>query len=811
MAWARAASRARLVATFGPLVALCSLLPSSARAEEEALVLRGPGQSGPEWIRAPFRARAGDDPAWAAPGLDASGWQAVGSALRHGATVAGWSGIGWFRLKVDVPPELAGRPVPLHGRYAGAAELFVDGVRQFAVGDPGAVASTGTTPVDFRADPPRWVIFPRAGRHVIAVRFASRHLAALGRIDFPAGFELALGHPPGARASTTASALRLAPPFIGATVALALLHLLLFLFHRDRRENLHYALAALGVAAITASQEALGRATTATQVLLFVGAFGAAVSLSSVLLLRFYYAVFAPRLPRRYWALLVVGGCVALAAWATPRTVYYGFAGLVSLEQFRVLIVAVARRVSGAWIIGLGGALWVAGAALQMLGDTGLIPLLSHAYLYGFLVLLASISVYLARDIARDKDALARKLVEIEELSAKERRAKERYRAIFETTGTGTILFDDDAVISLANDEWAKLTGYARPEIEGKLTWMAFFSEQSLEKMKGYHAVRSRDPAAAPRTYEAQLRDRRGKLHDGVVTINLVPGTTERVGSFLDLTELKRAQQQMIRADKMAALGQIIAGVAHEINNPNNFIHFNLPILRRYVEAMRPLLELELEKNPDLEVLNLRYEAFLEDLFKLIENMEHGSQRITAIVSDLKNYIRGGEDLELKPESVAKVIDQVMALVGKQVGKMVTRFDVEVAEGLPPVRMNAGKIEQVLINLVINAGQAADKASSWVKLTARATAAGDGVEVLVEDNGAGIPVESLEQIFEPFFTSKGRDAGTGLGLSISQQIVEEHGGRIEVTSELGRGSCFTVRLPAARSDGGAARASIISN
>jgi signal transduction histidine kinase len=165
----------------------------------------------------------------------------------------------------------------------------------------------------------------------------------------------------------------------------------------------------------------------------------------------------------------------------------------------------------------------------------------------------------------------------------------------------------------------------------------------------------------------------------------------------------------------------------------------------------------------------------------------------------LKSYIRSGEDLEMTNGSVAKVVDRVMALVGKQVGKMVRRFDVTVAEQLPPVRMNAGKMEQVLINLLINAGQAtAEKEGSRVALTARASAAGDGVEILVEDDGVGIPADNLEQIFEPFYTTKGRENGTGLGLSISQQIVEEHGGRIDVASEVGRGSRFTVRLPAVR-------------
>jgi PAS domain S-box-containing protein len=553
---------------------------------------------------------------------------------------------------------------------------------------------------------------------------------------------------------------------------------------------------ARGVGATAVSRHVFRYAPSATWVLLIRGAFGAAVVLTSVALLRFYYAVFLPRLPRGYFTILAIGSCLALSAWTLPKVSYYGFAVLVSIEQARVLVRAVVRRVDGAWIIGIGGALWVAGATVQMLGDTLVAPILSDAYLYGFLALLGSISVYLARDIARDKGSLARKLVEIGELAAKERRAMERYRTIFETTGTATIIFDEDAVISLANDEWAALTGYARQEIEGTMTWRTFFSGPSLEKMRGYHELRARDPGAVPRTYEAQLKDRRGKLHDGVVTIALVPGTTERVGSFLDLTDLKRAQKQMMLADKMAALGQIIAGVAHEINNPNNFIYFNLPILRRYVEAIRPYLELQLDKDPDLTLLNMRYEVFLEDLFKLIENMEHGSQRITSIVSDLRSYIRSGEDLEMKTGSIGKVIDQVMALVGKQVQKMVKRFDVDVAADLPQVRMNAGKIEQVLINLVINAGQAADKDPSWVKLSARAVDGGDAVEIRVEDNGAGIPAQSLEQIFDPFFTTKGRDTGTGLGLSIARRIAEEHGGRIDVTSELGQGACFTVRLPA---------------
>ncbi|MCP4603128.1 MAG: PAS domain S-box protein [Proteobacteria bacterium] len=375
---------------------------------------------------------------------------------------------------------------------------------------------------------------------------------------------------------------------------------------------------------------------------------------------------------------------------------------------------------------------------------------------------------------------------------------KLRYRTIFDTAGTGMISFGEDSIITMANDEWIELSGYSKEETIGKLTWIPFFTDKSLARMKRYHEMRSKDPSSVPRAYEAQFVDRQSRIHDGIVNIQIIPGTQQRVASFQDMTDLKQAQQQMYRADKMAALGQIIAGVAHEINNPNNFIYFNLPILRKYIEAIRPLLEQHLEKEPDLKILNMKYELFLEDVYKLLENMEHGSQRITGIVSDLKNYIRSDEAKDFKIEGIGAVINQVMTLVGKQVRKMVKRFDVDIAEDLKPCKMNPGKIEQVLINLVINAGQAADKEDSWVRLAARPAENDDKlIEILVEDNGAGIPKENLDQVFEPFFTSKSREAGTGLGLSISHQIVEEHGGTIEVESELGKWTCFAIRLPVA--------------
>ncbi len=299
--------------------------------------------------------------------------------------------------------------------------------------------------------------------------------------------------------------------------------------------------------------------------------------------------------------------------------------------------------------------------------------------------------------------------------------------------------------------------------------------------------------------FDAQ--DNEGRWFQSNVTFMELDGKQSIMLTNVDITEARRAQDEMYRADKMAALGQIVAGVAHEINNPNNFIYFNLPILRRYIEALTPLLEARLEEEPDLKILRMPYQVFLDDVFKLLENMEHGSERITGIVSDLKTYVRSDEDQDLKTEQVAPSVERVMTLVGKQVRKMVKRFDVEIADGLPSVVMNASKIEQVLINLLINAGQAADKEESWVKLSARhAPGTAGRVEIRVEDNGAGISEDCQKKIFEPFYTSKGREQGTGLGLSISHRIIEEHGGCIDCDSTVGEGTCFTVTLPAAAAE-----------
>ncbi len=316
------------------------------------------------------------------------------------------------------------------------------------------------------------------------------------------------------------------------------------------------------------------------------------------------------------------------------------------------------------------------------------------------------------------------------------------------------------------------------------------------EEIESNRAARAKAEEEGKNQFRYESRDAKGRWLEVTGSVVNLKGEEAVITTSLDLTERKLAEQQMFRSEKMASLGQIIAGVAHEINNPNNFIYFNLPILKKYIDAIRPFLDEVAVKNPDQKFLNMPYAFFIEDIYKLLDNMHHGSERITSIVKDLKNYVRSHDAEEKELVLIGEVVEQAMVLVGKQVRKLVTTFEVDVEPGLPSLRLNAGKIEQVIINLVINAGQAADKDDSWVHLSvSRPDENAPWVLVCVEDNGAGISEENQSKIFEPFFTTKGDESGTGLGLAISHQIITDHGGEMTVQSELGKGTTFTIRLP----------------
>ncbi len=363
-----------------------------------------------------------------------------------------------------------------------------------------------------------------------------------------------------------------------------------------------------------------------------------------------------------------------------------------------------------------------------------------------------------------------------------------RFRTLFETTGTVTFAFDERAVIRVVNTEFERQTGYSRAQTVGRMKATDFVHSGDLQTVMEYHRQRGRDPRKAPASYEIRVRDRSGRERVGLATIRVVPGSTLRIVSFLDHTELKQAQRQVQRAEKLAALGQIITGVAHEIANPVHFIQFNLPTLRRYHEALLALAG----ETSGAQAQGMSAMQIGQELEALVDDLDHGAALMTDLVEQLRSHARDDTPMVLSAGAVGPIVDRALALVGPQARKLVGQVDTRAQARLPFALMDARKLQQVLVNLIINAAQAAAGPDGHVLVNACSSQRTGMLEIQVTDNGCGIPAHVQHQIFDPFYTTKPR--GTGLGLWISQGIVREMGGEIRVESHEGEGTTMRVLL-----------------
>jgi two-component system NtrC family sensor kinase len=267
---------------------------------------------------------------------------------------------------------------------------------------------------------------------------------------------------------------------------------------------------------------------------------------------------------------------------------------------------------------------------------------------------------------------------------------------------------------------------------------------------------------------------------------------------------LAGAQEQLLQSEKMASIGLLAAGVAHEINNPIGYVHSNLGTLQEYIGALFALIECQDavlqcadpasgrdEVRAQRERLDIDF--ILGDLPKLMAESREGIERVTKIVQDLKEFSYQGRREAMRPSDLHRGLESTLNIVWNDL-KYKARVEKHYGE-LPLVECHRAEINQVLMSLLINAGQAIGNRGT-IDI---ATGAEDGEAwISISDTGCGIPPESLPRIFEPFYTSKPIGRGTGLGLAIAYSIVSKHHGRIEVASELGVGSTFRVVLPVAQ-------------
>ncbi len=278
-------------------------------------------------------------------------------------------------------------------------------------------------------------------------------------------------------------------------------------------------------------------------------------------------------------------------------------------------------------------------------------------------------------------------------------------------------------------------------------------------------------------------------------------------GSNVDLTRalsrLKETQEQLIQKEKLAAMGQLVAGVAHEINNTVNFISGALPSLHRSLDEMKEVLtryeEIEEARGSDVldekfdEVKALKEELYYDELFstidQLMENMGEGTRRTARIIRDLKTFSREDAD-KVIPLDLQAVIDSTINLIDKQVLNNITIT--RDYGSIPLVHCLPGRVSQVFLNIIHNGIQAMDGSG---QLTITTEHRNGHVHIIFSDTGCGITADDMPKIFDPFFTNKEVGEGTGLGLGISYTIIRQHGGEIKVQSEVGKGAVFDVVLP----------------
>ena len=269
------------------------------------------------------------------------------------------------------------------------------------------------------------------------------------------------------------------------------------------------------------------------------------------------------------------------------------------------------------------------------------------------------------------------------------------------------------------------------------------------------------------------------------------------------IRKLETAHNQLLQSEKMASIGQLAAGVAHEINNPIGYVNSNLSSLGQYVEKLIGITEAYERAEPELsasslleEILALKREAdwgyLKQDTRDLIKESAEGITRVKKIVQDLKDFSHV-DQAEWQWADLHKGIDSTLNIVHSEI-----KYCAEVVKeygAIPPVECMASQLNQVFMNMLINASHAIGEGNHG-KITIRTGTENDMVWVEFSDTGKGIAPENLKRIFDPFFTTKPVGKGTGLGLSLSYGIIEKHHGRIEVKSEVGKGAIFKITLPA---------------
>ncbi|MFC6222389.1 ATP-binding protein [Hymenobacter artigasi] len=677
-----------------------------------------------------WRYHAGDDPAWARPDFDDSGWNTV-TVSRDGQPLPAraLAGSGWFRLRLrlgdslrqqalglQTEPVLAGFDVFSNGRRIGSYGTYSPDPARVRTGSPSA------PPLDLRPS--------AAGELVLAVRYAPRqptpwlraYLAQSKLCDLRLRLrELA---PIRQEYTDNSRAAAVYAGMAGIFLLLGLLHLVFYRYNRTQPANRYFAYYALGTA-ISALLTTYWFSASVEEDAVAYGVAMIGLLLGALYSLRALYALFEVR---PGWLYKILGASAIpvvllmtgerMRSEPTGLLCYIGFMVVLTLDQLWLIGRALRQRRRGAGLLGSG---FASGIILLAAIFTNLYLIRQMPALVALLTTLAfvlpalGISLYLAREFALDAQLLQVKLGEVEHLSAQ----------------------------TLAQEQ----------------------EKQTLL-------------AAQNDTLEHQVAERTGELQRS-------------------LTDLRATQAQLIQKEKMASLGELTAGIAHEIQNPLNFVNNFSEVSTELVAELK-----EAQAAGDAEEVT----ALADDLAQNLGKISHHGRRAAAIVRGMLEHSRTSTG-ERAPTDLNQLCDEYLRLAYQGLRAKDKSFNAtlktDFASGLPLVEAAGADVGRVLLNLFGNAFYAVQKrqqvgeAGYQPTVSVSTKRAGEQVEIQVSDNGTGIPADVRAKIFQPFFTTKPTGEGTGLGLSLSYDIITKaHGGTLAVASQPGQGTEFIIGLPA---------------
>lgn len=386
------------------------------------------------------------------------------------------------------------------------------------------------------------------------------------------------------------------------------------------------------------------------------------------------------------------------------------------------------------------------------------------------------------------RDLTYRKRFEADLISSKERYAilYNQFRSILESISDPLILLSSDMKKLWSNTAYDKLHEETVGKDRDNQSCVGFLKRPAEQCIKNGELTEEVICSLNKRLWGVKVFPLKEIQKDGIHALIIASDITEKV----------KLREEVTRMNRLASLGELAAGIAHEINNPNAIILLNMPIIKDAFSDAEAILHAHYRQHGELSLAGFDFAEIKQELPVLIDRVQQGAERIERIVGELKKFIRNEAEQEYDLVDLNDIVSAGIRLLEHRIKKTTDYFSFKSEKNLPPVKGSFQKLEQVVVNLIQNACEALTERWQAVEVETRLDQDSNTVILRVHDQGRGIKEEDLTRILDPFYTTKRHCGGTGLGLSVSARILQEHRAKLHIESDLGQGSIFMISIPA---------------